>query len=420
MVLPVIRKLPLLIALVPLLSHALEPEKLFAKASPSAWGVVTSGADRKPVNAGSAVVVGPGKLVTNCHVLRNAKVIQVTKDNVTFDAVLGAVDSERNLCQLIVANFKAPVPEIAKIERIKTGQKVFAITNPDGRESTLSEGFIASVRQQDESGLTAIQTTAPVSAGSSGGGLFDTDGRLVGIITLGVKSSQNFNVARPAAWALEVEQRGKPGSTVADIKNSAPLSVVAAATAINSSDALRVGETLIYQLTERLTRKKSNVAYRVDHIDVAADRIVFNDGARVEDGKGNVITLKARQGGLFESTMPPEGWASLPLTPGKTWNARYTVPEIGQFKLVARVLGDERVVTPLGDFTATKIEWKGWITGERFNGQLTGSSSYNVVAWYSPQLNRIIKFTGSKLGGSPYYTVNEIFELARRSVEPKY
>ncbi len=56
-----------------------------------------------------------------------------------------------------------------------------------------------------------IQTTAPISPGSSGGGLFDASGRLVGIVTFQHRFGQNLNFAVPADWISEMRTRAVGG-----------------------------------------------------------------------------------------------------------------------------------------------------------------------------------------------------------------
>ena len=52
---------------------ALSPSEVFEKVSPSVWAVQGLDAQGRPFSYGSAVVIGPGSLVTNCHVLAKAK-----------------------------------------------------------------------------------------------------------------------------------------------------------------------------------------------------------------------------------------------------------------------------------------------------------------------------------------------------------
>src|SRR3990170_3695126 len=134
------RACPCLIGLVGVLvsspSHALEPTQVFEKASPSVWVVRTYDAAERPVGQGSAVVIGPGRLVTNCHVLVKSKVVYVRRENVMYQATLEHADAPRDLCQLQVAKFDAPAVERVKVGDLKVGQRVYAIGNPQGMEVT--------------------------------------------------------------------------------------------------------------------------------------------------------------------------------------------------------------------------------------------------------------------------------------------
>ena len=81
---------------------------------------------------------------------------------------------------------------------MQVGQKVYAIGSPQGLDLTLSDGMVSSLREGEDG--TFIQTTAPISPGSSGGGLFNERGVLVGIVTFQMRSGQNLNFAIPADW----------------------------------------------------------------------------------------------------------------------------------------------------------------------------------------------------------------------------
>lgn len=189
-------------------ASALDAEAIFERTSPSIWIVRTLDAQEKPLAQGSAVVIAPGKLVTNCHVLAKARYLQVRKDNVSYSASLEFPDPERDLCQISVRNFAAPAVTMGSMQNLKIGQRVYAIGNPLGLELTMSEGIISSLRGGTSEGAPLIQTTAAISRGSSGGGLFDSDGRLVGITTFYAKDSQNLNFAHPVDWITELPARG--------------------------------------------------------------------------------------------------------------------------------------------------------------------------------------------------------------------
>lgn len=80
------------------------------------------------------------------------------------------------------------------------GEAVYTLGSPVGLELTLSNGIISGRRT--EQNRNYVQTTAPISPGSSGGGLFDARGNLVGITTLALVGrehlNQSLNFAIPA------------------------------------------------------------------------------------------------------------------------------------------------------------------------------------------------------------------------------
>jgi TonB family protein len=125
-------------------------------------------------------------------------------------AYLRFYDKQRDLCQLHAtgaASFTRPVRGLVAMDDLKVGQRVYAIGGPQGFELTLSEGLISGLRRSENGFSQLIQTTAAISPGSSGGGLFDQDGRLVGITTFLLEESQNLNFALPAGWVLELPSR---------------------------------------------------------------------------------------------------------------------------------------------------------------------------------------------------------------------
>jgi S1-C subfamily serine protease len=189
---------------------ALTPAEVFAKVSPSVWRVRTYDKEGLPLAMGSAVVVGPERLVTNCHVLRRASRFVVARDKQTVPGTLELWDTARDLCQ-IKAAIGADVPAVvlADSAKLAVGQNVYALGSPEGLELTLSAGLLSSLRRDSADRLTMIQTSAPISPGSSGGGLFDEQGRLVGLTTMisAARNAQNLNFALPAGWITELPQR---------------------------------------------------------------------------------------------------------------------------------------------------------------------------------------------------------------------
>lgn len=193
----------------PGLSSALTPEEMFKKLSPSITMVIVYDGAGKPTKIGSAVAIGHESLLTNCHVLAKGKAIQVRQDNATYGAELVYLDIERDLCQIKARNLRATPVTLADSDALQVGQKVYSLGNPKGLELTLGDGLLSSLRRDSTGQLRWIQTSAPISSGSSGGGLFDEKGRLIGITTMGLIDGQALNFAIPINVLKELPERSR-------------------------------------------------------------------------------------------------------------------------------------------------------------------------------------------------------------------
>jgi S1-C subfamily serine protease len=219
-------------------AHALTAEQVYAKVSPSVWRVVTYDADNLPLGQGSGVVVGDEAVVTNCHVLAKAKRVAVKREKETLDAKLAMWDVKRDLCQLRVVGLKAPAVWVADSKQVAVGQNVFAVGNPKGLELTMSAGLVSSLRRNTAGQLVLIQTSAAISGGSSGGGLFDAQGNLVGLTTLGSVSgdAQNLNFAIPAEWVRELPARHASATASATGAGSSAAAASGGSTAVGATN----------------------------------------------------------------------------------------------------------------------------------------------------------------------------------------
>lgn len=182
----------------------LSAEQVFEKVKTSVVSIyaLTPGGNAQ----GSGVVTSREEVVTNCHVVKAAAVIKVKQGEQVLSASLIHADEERDLCALSVPQMSAPAAAIGSTGGLRIGQRVYAIGAPRGLELTLSEGLISSLRPYGNSYV--IQTSAPISPGSSGGGLFDEQGRLIGITTFEFEQGQNLNFAVPAEWISGLSERG--------------------------------------------------------------------------------------------------------------------------------------------------------------------------------------------------------------------
>lgn len=187
--------------IVALLSTGLQAKtasEVFALASPSVVVVVTADKAIQSKTQGSGVALSGQRVATNCHVLEKAEWILVHDSGESLPARLLHADDDRDVCILGVSGLKAAPARLGTSASLHIGDPIYAIGTPRGLDQTLSEGIISSFRGQGTDKL--IQITAPISPGSSGGGLFDAEGQLIGLPTFMLRESQQLNFAVPVEW----------------------------------------------------------------------------------------------------------------------------------------------------------------------------------------------------------------------------
>ncbi len=173
------------------------PQLVFAISQEVVWGVIGQNKQGQPTVQGSAVAVAQRHLLTNCHVAAEAAQILLVRKGIRIKAELTAADPKTDRCILKVDSpLQMFVGGIREFASMAVGERVYTIGSPRGLEHTLGEGLISGLRVAK--GRRLVQTSAPISPGSSGGGLFDGDGNLVGITTFMLKDSQALNFAIPA------------------------------------------------------------------------------------------------------------------------------------------------------------------------------------------------------------------------------
>lgn len=202
-----------------LAAQAMTADKFYEKTAPSIWRVLSLNEKNEVFAMGSAVVTAEETLVTNCHVIAKAKRIQISQDQTKLDASLQHLDIERDLCQIRAKNMHAPAIALGNSDKLGIGQKIYTLGNPSGLERTLSDGLISGLRRDKNGQLVFIQISAPISKGSSGGGLFDDEGNLIGITTANL-DGQNLNLAIPINWLKELVARSNATLSAANLNTA--------------------------------------------------------------------------------------------------------------------------------------------------------------------------------------------------------
>lgn len=183
------------------IAQELKSTQIFERNSRSIVLIFTFDDTGEIISQGSGVVLSHNMVATNCHVTSGSKLIGIGHHkNRRLGRVIASYP-EDDLCVLI---FDEPIGIPAQLEVLKplAGEKVYALGHPQGMDLTISEGLISGFRRIRQGQL--IQISAAISPGSSGGGLFNSSGKLVGITTSSLRESQNINFAVPAEKLIKI------------------------------------------------------------------------------------------------------------------------------------------------------------------------------------------------------------------------
>jgi S1-C subfamily serine protease len=186
------------------------PQELFKRLAPSVVVIEVLDVNNSVVGRASGVVVRPNLVVTNRHVVDAGEIWIVKQGDKTSRAFLIWIDPDHDLAQLKADRLDASPTALRLSSTLAVGERVYAIGSPRGLELTFSEGLISGLRKYENGQV--IQTSAAISPGSSGGGLFDAQGRLVGITSFSLTESQNLNFALPVEWVQVLQQSQTPAN----------------------------------------------------------------------------------------------------------------------------------------------------------------------------------------------------------------
>lgn len=160
------------------------------------------GGTSKTTSAGSGVIFSQdGYIVTNEHVidgLADEESIKVTLYNgQVYSAKVIGYDVRTDLAVIKIDENNLPFASFVDSTKLMVGQDVIAIGNPLGLGISCSNGIVSALEKEifiNNLYMNVIQTNAAVNEGNSGGGLFDINGDLIGIVNAKKGSSMTSNV----------------------------------------------------------------------------------------------------------------------------------------------------------------------------------------------------------------------------------
>jgi S1-C subfamily serine protease len=206
--------------------------RIYRQASPAVANILTKATeydffmDPVPVEgAGSGFIIDPrGYILTNFHVVQEAQSIEVVLgDQSRYPAKFIGADKRNDvaLIQIDPKGKKLASLPLGDSTALQVGQKVLAIGNPFGFQSTLTTGVVSALGRTVQTSQTtfideAIQTDAAINRGNSGGPLINTHGEAIGInsaiftpsgTTAGIGFAIPINTAKAIAHDLMTDGR---------------------------------------------------------------------------------------------------------------------------------------------------------------------------------------------------------------------
>ena len=157
---------------------------------------------------GSGIVVAENQVATNCHVVANALGVQIGKRGQSFSPVSMKADWRHDLCILQFKFFDVKPAALGDTQKLMYGQSVFSKSyGGNAVKPIMSFGSIKGLYVLDNENI--IQSSAGFSMGASGGGLFDDDGRLIGLTTFKSPGRHAYYYSIPVEWIKRLLDQGK-------------------------------------------------------------------------------------------------------------------------------------------------------------------------------------------------------------------
>lgn len=266
--------------------------------------------------SGSGVIISEdGYIVTNNHVIENAKEIQVTlNDNRKYDAVIIGSDPSTDIAVLKIKEKGLKAIPIGNSDDIRIGEWVLAVGNPFNLTSTVTAGIVSAkarninlIGEKSSANVVPIesfiQTDAAVNPGNSGGALVNTRGELVGIntaIASRTGSYTGYSFAVPVNLVQKVMldlidygivQRGYLGVQIADITQE-----LKEEKKLSSVKGVYISEVVEDGSADKAGIKGGDVILKIGNKDVNSVASVQEEVGRRRPGDKLALTIRNSKG----------------------------------------------------------------------------------------------------------------------------
>ena len=299
-----------------------------------------------PTGHGSGIVIDEnGIIATSLHVVRNdpAVTIRLPNGEAYDDVRVIDVDARRDLALLKVKGERFQAARVGDSDTLEVGDRVYAIGSPRGLAQTVSEGIVSAKREVN--GFWAIQTMAPISPGSSGGGLFDSQGRLIGLTYMQVTTTGNLNFAVPVNYLRPLRQT--PGTfSLSELRSKLPPQVARLGPGVSDLSAIPRLSTIystdggtLALIEQRGSRLRVTFRSRAGEVTGNAE-LTWNQDLEAFDGSGQVTASCGRKSSQMRTSDAPLSFPQLFVIDERVLRTRWLQPtemdcRLGQVKASA-------------------------------------------------------------------------------------
>ena len=280
-------------------------EEIYNRCAPSVVSISTKGVKKSSYGTG-IVLTADGYILTNAHVVAGATYVTVvTFDNRAGYAQLVGFDADEDLAVLKVELTDLTPACFGSSDELRIGQEVAAIGDALGYRSTITDGIVSALdREVSVDGITMpfVQTSASINFGNSGGALIDRYGRVVGITTVKIVSSdgssESMGFAIPSTRVKYVVDRLIAGEKI--VHGSLGITVNTIPTDGEGLEILSVEEN---SEAYALGLRPGDIVLRVNGEPLLNSQLLTR--FKLTMGAGDTLDLTVRRGDLiFERTVP--------------------------------------------------------------------------------------------------------------------
>lgn len=268
--------------------------------------------------AGSGVILTTdGYIVTNYHVVEGAQQITVTlHDDSTYTATVVGSDQQSDIALLKIDATGLTPAVLGDSDSVQVGEVVIAVGNPMGTlGGTVTDGIVSALNRDisvEGNEMTLMQTSAAISPGNSGGGLFNTNGELIGIVNAKYsdEDAEGLGFAIPVNTMKTVVQdllengyvTGRPALgitviTVGDVQTAMQYGVSSLGVYVNSVDEGSGAEAAGMKAGDRIVSIGTQLVESTDDVTNALKAYNVGDVVEVQVDRGReLITLQVTLG----------------------------------------------------------------------------------------------------------------------------